>query len=607
MNSITGKLLRVDLSSSQYETKDLDKKIARDYLGGRGLGTKILYDELPPRIDPFSPENILVFATGPLTGTKTPSSGRHFVISKSPLTGGITFTSSGGTWSAELRKTGFDAIVVKGKAQTPTYLWIEDGTIELRDAGTFWGKLVSETDEGIRDETHEEAKVLCIGPAGEKKSYIAAIMNEKYRAAGRTGLGAVMGSKNLKAIALKGKKKIDVADGIGLTRAVNRAMKKISESDVTKEDGGLNAYGSAVLTNVMNASGIYPTKNFQTGTYEDAEMISGERMADTILKEKTACYECPIECGRWVKVESGAYAGVEGESLEYETSWAFGGQCGVNNLGALAKANQLCNEYGLDTISTGSTIGFTMELIDRGIISKEKVGLNLTFGNDNAMIQMIEMMGRREGFGDVLADGSMVAARMIGNGAEYYAMQVKGLELPAYDPRGVFGLGLNYATANRGGCHVSGYTIAAEIIGVPIKADPFDSSKDKVDLTILFQNLTAAVDSSGNCLFLTFALDAEDYADMIQYVAGWSDYSVDEFLTAGERIFALERLFNKREGFGRKDDTLPERLLKEPMPEGAPKGKVHPLDNMLDMYYSKRGYSNEGHPGEETLIKLGLT
>lgn len=606
MKGYTGKIARVDLSSSSYESQKLDENIARKYLGGRGLGTKILYDELRAGIDPFSPENIIIFATGPLTGTRTPSSGRHFVISKSPATGGITFTSSGGTWAAEMKKAGYDAIIVKGKAKKPAYLWIKDDNVELRDASSFWGKFVSEVDDGIRGETDKEAKVLTIGPAGEKKSFIAAVINEKYRAAGRTGLGAVMGSKNLKAIAVKGEKDVEVADGIGLARAVNKAMKKISESGVTKEGGGLNAYGTAVLTNIMNASGIYPTRNFQSGTFADAEKISGERMAETILKEKTACFECPMECGRWVKVESGKYAGVEGESLEYETSWAFGGQCGVNDLNALARANYLCNEFGMDTISAGSTIGFAMELMDRGIITKDKVGLNLVFGNDESMIEMIELMGKREGFGEVLADGTRVAARKIGKGSEYYAMQVKGLELPAYDPRGVFGLGLNFATANRGGCHVSGYTIAAEILGVPLKADPFDSSEKKVDLTILFQNLTASVDSSSNCLFLTFALGAEDYTDMIKYAVGWKDYSIEEFLSTGERIFALERLFNRREGFGRKDDKLPERLLKEPSPEGAPKGQVHPLEKMLDMYYSKRGYGKDGHPEAKTLKKLGL-
>lgn len=606
MNGYSGKILSVDLTTMRFEEQDMDKGVARRFLGGRGLGTKVLYDELASEVEPFSPQNIVVIATGPLTGTKTPSSGRHFVISKSPATGGITFTSSGGTWAVELKKAGYDAIIIKGKAEKPTYLWLNDGSIEFKEASKFWGKLVKEVDDGIRAETDEEAKVLQIGIAGEKRSCIAAVMNEKYRAAGRTGLGAVLGSKNLKAIAVKGTKEVLVAEAVELSRVTDKILKKIQQSDVTKEGGGLNSFGTAVLTNVINASGIYPTRNFQTGTFKDAGEISGEKMAETILVKTTACFECPIECGRWIKVEKGKYAGVEGESLEYETCWAFGGQCAVNDINALAKANDLCNEYGLDTISTGSTIGFAMELVQRGIVSRQDVGVDLTFGNDEAMVRMVELIGKREGFGDILADGTRAAAKRIGKGAEYYAMQVKGLEMPAYEPRGAMGIGLNYATANRGGCHVSGYTIAAEILGIPIKADPFDSGKDKVGLTILFQNLTAAVDSSGNCLFLTFALGADDYVEMIKYVTGWTDYNVDEFLKTGDRIFALERMFNKREGFSRKDDRLPERLLKEPMPEGAPKGKVHPLDDMLDIYYEARGYDAEGHPTGEKLKELGL-
>jgi len=278
----------------------------------------------------------------------------------------------------------------------------------------------------------------------------------------------------------------------------------------------------------------------------------------------------------------------------------------VNELDALAKVNYICNEYGLDTISVGNTIGFAMELFERGIITEDDVGFELKFGDADAMVRMTELIAKREGFGDVLADGTRKAAERIGKGSDYYAMQVKGLELPAYDPRGAMGIGLNFATANRGGCHVSGYTIAAEIVGQPLKVDPFDASEDKVDLTILFQNFTAAVDSAVNCLFLTFAIGAEEYANMIASVTGWDGYGAEELLKTGERIFALERMFNKREGFGKKDDTLPERLLKEPMPEGPAKGKVHPLEDMLSVYYKKRGYDEEGHPTEEKLKELGL-
>ena len=603
---MSGKILRIDLTSESFKDEEIADKMCRAFLGGRGLGAKVLYDELPAGTDSFSAENIVVIATGPLTGTKTPSSGRHVVVSKSPATGGLTFSSSGGTWSVELRKTGYDAIVLKGKAEKPTYLWISDSGVEFRDASKFWGKQVIEVDDGIRAETEEEAKVLQIGIAGEKKSYMAAIMNEKYRAAGRTGLGAVLGSKNLKAIAVKGTKEIEVANPIGMRRAADKAMKMISDNGVTKEEGALYALGTAVLTNIMNAAGIYPTRNFQTGVFADAEKISGEKIAETIFVKRTACHECPMECGRWVKIDSGKYAGIEGESLEYESSWAFGGQCGVSELDALAKANYMCNEYGVDTISCGNTIGFAMELYERGILTKDDIGFELKFGDADAMVRLAEQIAKREGFGAVLADGTVKAAKRIEKGSGYYAMQVKGLELPAYDSRGAMGIGLNFATANRGGCHVSGYTIAAEAVGLPLKVDPHDASEEKVDLTILFQDFTAAVDSAVNCLFLTFAVGAEVWAEMLAGVAGWKDYDEEEFLKTGARIYALERMFNKREGFGRKDDTLPERLIKEPMPDGPAKGKVHPLEDMLKVYYAKRGYDQEGHPTAEKLKELGL-
>ena len=605
-----GKLLRVDLSARSYKEEEIDEETRRKFLGGRGLGTKILWDELPAGTDPFSPENIVVIATGPLTGTKTPSSGRHCIVSKSPLTGGIGFTTSGGTWAAELRRCGYDAIILKGKAEKPTYLWIQDGNVEFRSAEHLWGKLVSEVDDMIRKETEEDAKVLQIGIAGEKRSCIACVINEKYRAAGRGGLGAVIGSKNLRAIAVKGSKEVEVAEPIALRRAADKALKKLAENDVTKEGGALNTYGTPVLTGLMNAAGIYPTRNFQSGVFAEAEKISGEAIRNTIFVRTTACHECPIECGRWIKIEEGKYASTEGESLEYETTWAFGGQCGVSDLAAIARANYLCNEFGLDTISCGSTIGFAMELYERGIITKEDVGFELKFGDADAMVRMVELIAKREGFGDVLADGARKAAERIGKGAEKYAMHVKGLELPAYDPRGAVGIGLTFATANRGGCHVSGYTIAAEVIGSvageAMKVDPFDESEKKVELTILFQDLTAAVDSAVNCLFLTFGIGAEEIAEMLAAVTGWKDYSAEEFVKTGERIFALERMFNKREGFSRKDDTLPERLLKEPAPEGPAAGRVHPLEKLLDIYYKKRGYNSEGHPTEEKLRELGL-
>ncbi|TFF90345.1 MAG: aldehyde ferredoxin oxidoreductase [Promethearchaeota archaeon] len=610
-----GKILRVDLNKQKFESEELDDKVLRKFIGGRGLGDKILYEELKPNVDPLSPDNILVIAAGPLTGTKAPSSGRYMLVTKSPLTGAILTSNSGGVWGAELRKTEFDAIVIKGKAKKPVYLWINDGEVEFRSAKSLWGKRTSEVDDMIKQETDEEAHVLQCGIAGENLSKIAAVMNDKYRAAGRGGGGAVMGSKNLKAIAVRGTGDVEVANPIGMKRAIDKTIKALEShpagGDLTKEGGGLNALGTPILVNVINGAGLLPTHNFQTGVFDRAEEVSGETIAEEILTDTVACFRCPMECGRWVKYREGTWGGkhyeeTEGESLEYETTWAFSANMGISDLDAVARANWLCNEYGFDTISAGVTISFAMEAYEKGLITEEDVGFELKFGDTDAMIKILEMMGNREGFGDILADGSLSAAKKIGKNAEQYAFQVKGLELPAYDPRGAYGIGLNYATSNRGGAHVNGYTIAAEIAGAPLKADPFDGSKDKVDLTILFQDLTAAVDSTGTCLFQTFSVGAEEFAPMMAATMGWDDYTADEFVKTGERIYALERLFNAREGFGRKDDTLPKRLTDEEMPEGPAKGNKHPLESMLEMYYESRGYDEDGHPTSGKLEELEL-
>lgn len=610
-----GKILRVDLTSKSYEIEKLEEDFMRKYLGGRGLGAKILYDELKPGTDPLSPENLFIIATGILTGSKAPSGSRYSITTRSPLTGAILSANSGGYWGTHLRRAGFDAIIIKGKADKPTYLWIHDNKIEFRDALKVWGKKVIKGDEILRSETDEEAKVMQIGIAGEQMSHIAAVMNDKYRAAGRGGGGAVLGSKNLKAIVVKGEKEPKPANPIQMRRAIDKTIKALEThpagGGATKEGGGLNTLGTAVLVNVINAAGIFPTRNFQTGMFEKAEDISGEKIVETILKKTVACFRCPMECGRWVTIKGGKYGDkeypiTEGESLEYESIWAFGGELANNNLDSIALANYLCNEYGLDTISVGVTIGFAMELYEKGLITKDDIGFELEWGNAEAMIKLLEMIAHREGFGEILADGSRAAAKKLGNGTEYYSIQVKGLELPAYDPRGSFGIGLNYATSNRGAAHVNGYTIAAEIVGAPLKVDPFDGGADKVGLTILFQDLTAAVDSIGECLFTTFSVGADEFALLIASMMGWKDYTADEFIKTGERIYALERLFNQREGFKREDDSLPERLIKEKMPDGPAKGKTHPLESMLNIYYEQRGYDAEGHVTKQKLNELDL-
>ncbi|MDI6638899.1 MAG: aldehyde ferredoxin oxidoreductase C-terminal domain-containing protein, partial [Bacillota bacterium] len=422
---------------------------------------------------------------------------------------------------------------------------------------------------------------------------------DKGRAAGRSGVGAVMGSKNLKAIVVRGTGDVKVADPAKFREAVLAAFKKIKESPVTSQ--GLPTYGTAVLVNVINQHGAFPTRNFQTGVFEGAEKISGETLAATLLVRKRACFGCPIACGRPSAVRSGKYKG-EGEGPEYETIWALGAACGVDNLEAVTKANYLCNELGLDPISMGSTIACAMELYEKGYLPKSATDIPLRFGDADAVVEATRKTGYREGVGDLLAKGSYRLAAEFGH--PELSMSAKKQEYPAYDPRGVKGIGLNYATSNRGGCHVRGYTISPEILGVPEKIDPL--SKDgKAAWVKAFQDVTALVDSVGMCLFTTFALGAPDVASLLEPATG-IPFPTEKAVLAGERIWNLERLFNLREGLTKADDALAPRLLTEPMPEGPAAGQVVELAEMLADYYAARGWSEDGKPSAETLERLGL-
>jgi aldehyde:ferredoxin oxidoreductase len=595
-----GKILRVNLSTGKISEEDLDEKLTSEFIGGRGIASKILWDEVSPEVDPFSPENKLIFATGPLTGTSAPSSGRYTVAAKSPLTGTIGEADSGGFWSVELKKAGYDILILEGKSRKPVYLWIKDRKAELRSAEPLWGKNTHETTDLIQKELGDEKiRVACIGPAGEKLARIACVINEKNRAAGRGGMGAVTGSKNLKAIAVRGRGKIEVAKPKELKEVLKDIRKVMKENPVTGQ--GLPTFGTAVLVNIINQHGILPTRNFQTGVFEGVEKISGETMKDTILKKATACYGCPIGCGRITEVKKGKYAG-NGEGPEYETIWAFGAQCGIDNLEAIAKANYLCNELGLDTISMGNTIGCAMELCERGYLPKKDVGIDLRFGDADAVVELTRKTGLREGFGNLLAEGSFRLAEKYGH--PELSMSVKKQELPAYDPRGVQGHGLAYATSNRGGCHLRAYLISPEIIGLPEKIDPF-SIEEKPTWVKTFQDLTSVIDSADCCLFTTFAIGAVEYAKMFSAVTG-IEVSPEELMKVGERIWNLERLYNLKAGFTKEDDTLPSRLLTEPMPEGAAKGLVHRLNEMLPEYYKIRGWDKDGVPTKEKLRELGL-
>ncbi len=558
-----GVLLRVNLSEGTITKEALNLDEGIKFIGGRGLGTKILFDEVDPKVDPFSVDNKVIFATGPLSGTATPTGGRYMVITKSPLTGTIASSNSGGYWGAELKLAGYDAVIIEGKAAKPVYLNIADDSVTLEDASNIWGKLVDETTTILENIHGEKARIATIGPAGENLSKIASVMNERGRAAGRSGVGAVLGSKNFKAIVVRGTKKVNIKDSDKLKDIFANCITKIRENGVTGQ--GLPAYGTAVLVNILNEHGALPTKNFQESQFDLAEEISGETLAEKYLKKKDPCYRCPIGCGRYCEAD---YA--KGAGPEYETIWGYGSDCGVSDLGAIIKANYWCNEYGLDTISAATTIAAAMELYQKGYIKEEDLdgGPELTWGNADAIIEWTKRMGERKGLGALLSEGSYKLCENYG--VPELSMSVKKQEMPAYDPRGIQGIGLNYATSNRGGCHVRGYTISPEILGLPQPLDRF-ATEGKAEWTKIFQDFTAAIDSVGLCLFTSFALGADDYADLYNAVCG-TNLSGNDFIEHGERIWNLERLFNLKAGIDPSQDTLPKRLLEDPVPSGPSKG-----------------------------------
>ncbi|HHY36721.1 MAG TPA: aldehyde ferredoxin oxidoreductase family protein [Firmicutes bacterium] len=595
-----GTILRVNLSEGSIKKEALDLNDAKLYLGGRGLATKIMMDEVDPQVDPLSPENKLIFMTGPLTGTMAASPGRYMVIAKAPLTGTIGCANSGGHFGPELKFAGYDGIIFEGKAEKPVYLWINDDEVELRPAEHLWGKNVFETTDQLLAETAEDARVACIGPAGEKGVLFATVMNDKNRAAGRTGMGTVMGSKNLKAIVVRGTKSVAVAEPEKFKEVCTDARRKLKEHPVTGE--GLRAYGTGVLVNILNQMGALPTRNWRDGgVFEHAEDISGETLAEKYLVRSKGCFGCSIGCGRLTRIPEGKFKSF-GEGPEYEAEWSYGAACGVGDLAAICKANFLCNELGLDPITMGATIACAMEMYEKGILTREEVGRELKFGDAEAIVELTRMTGLREGFGDQLALGSYRLAEKYGH--PELSMSVKKQEMPAYDARGVQGMGLSYATSNRGGCHVRGYMTSVEVLGIPEKLDPL-VTEEKAGWLKIFQDLTAVFDSAGICLFTSFALGLPELADMLRAALGWTE-SNEEILKIGERIWNLERLFNLRAGFTKADDTLPPRLLKEPLPSGPAKGKVNQLEVMLKEYYQVRGWNEEGVPTEEKMAELSL-
>ncbi|KAA0258536.1 aldehyde ferredoxin oxidoreductase family protein [Deferribacter autotrophicus] len=592
----TGKILRINLTDKSYKIEDLNYDWAKKFIGGRGLAVKYFTEEVSPDVDPLSPENKLIMATGPLTGTYGAANGRYMVITKAPLTGTIASSNSGGYFPSEMKYAGFDMIIFEGKADKPVYVTIYNQNVEIRDASHLWGKTTDEVEDIIREEFHGDAKIASIGPAGEKLVKFACVMNDKHRAAGRSGVGAVMGSKNLKAVAIRGTGGVKIAKNDEFRNAAFNAYKLMKEAPVTSQ--GLPLYGTAVLVNVINENGLLPTKNFQFDTFEGAQDISGEKLAQTYLKRNKACMGCIIGCGRVTQL----VGEVVKEGPEYETIWALGADCGVSDLKAVTKANYICNEYGMDPITAGATLACAMEMYEKGLIPDADVDMPLRFGDPEVLVTMIEKMAKREGFGDKLAEGSYKLSEMYGD--TYYSMSVKKLEFPAYDGRVAQGMAINYATNNRGACHVRGYLISPEILGIPEKLDP-TSTDGKAEWCKAFQDVTSLVDSSGICLFTTFAITATQVTDFLNAAIGF-DYPEEYYVQCGERVWNLERLFNLKAGIDPKQDTLPKRILEEPVSDGPHKGSVAKLSEMLPKYYEVRGWSKDGIPTEEKLKELDL-
>lgn len=596
MYAYNGKVLRINLTDKTIKTEALDMDMAKKYIGGRGLGTKMMMDEVDPKVDALSPENKMFIVTGPMTGNPIATGGRYMVVTKAPLTGTIASSNSGGKWGAELKFAGWDVIVFEGKSEEPVYLSIVDDKVELLPATDLWGKVVSKTTRELQEKHEKGSKVLAIGPGGENLSLMAAIMNDEDRAAGRSGVGAVMGSKNLKAIVVKGSGKPLVPDAEKVKELNKKQLAKIKENGVTGQ--GLPTYGTAVLVNILNELGSLPTNNFLQGQFDGAEDISGEALSEKYLVKRTACYRCPIGCGRYVKVGDW-----EGGGPEYETLWSFGSDCGIDDMEAIIAANHWCNEMGIDTISVGATIAAAIELNQKGLIKEEELdGIKLEFSNGTDITEWVKRIGYAQGLGAKMAEGSYRLAERYG--APEVSMTVKKQEIPAYDPRGVQGQGLSYATSNRGGCHVRGYMVSPEVLGLPEQLDRF-ATEDKATWTKIFQDLTASIDSLGVCLFTSFALGADDYADMSNVISG-TNYTGADILEIGDRIYNIEKQFNILSGITPEEDTLPKRLLEDPIPEGPSKGWVTKLDQMLPDYYKARGWDEKGAPTKEKLESLGL-
>ena len=609
MDGYMGKILRVNLTDQSWKEEPLNPKLARDYIGGTGLGCRIIYDEVPPSTDPLSPESKIVFATGPVTATNYPSGARYQIVFKSPLTGILCDASSGGYWGADLKRAGYDALIVEGASAEPVYLWIHNGKVEFKSAAHLWGQDALQVQESIQREIGDERiRVACIGPAGEKKVLLSCIINDEGRAPGRGGNGAILGAKKLKAIAVRGNGAFPLHD----TATYNALCKKIAKDNGTSPAvANMREYGTAQVLDNLWAMGDVPVKNWQLGLWEEGcKNLGGKKMKETILVPHTACYRCTIGCSRWVKIEEGPYK-MDGPGPEYETLGAMGTMCLIDDLNAVSFANDLCNRYGVDTISTGVAIAFAMEAYEKGLINKEDTGgIELKWGSAEAMLAMVHQIGKREKIGALLGQGVKRAAEKLGGDSWKFAVHVKGMETPMHDPRTFFSMGLTYAVGPRGACHLHGHSPLYEGVKDPmpewgLKGEySLFESKGKGLVVKLAQDHTAVVNSMVSCYFLTFILKPSDLAAVMTAATG-TKYTPASLLKVGERIMALHRAYNNLCGITRKDDVLSPRAL-EATKEGGNAGKVPDMEVMLKEFYKASGWTPSGKPARKTLESLGL-
>lgn len=596
-NCYQGKLLRVNLTDKTTTVEDISQDSMTNYLGGRGLGAYYLYKEVPVDTEPLSVENKLMFFNGPMAGTMAPGTNKICVSFKSPLTNTYSYSLCGGHFGPELKFAGYDGLIVEGKSDTPVYLWIADDQVELRSAEKIWGQQIPQTATKIREQLGGDLsiKVACIGPAGENLNKMACITADRHREFGRGGAGAVMGWKNLKAIAIRGSRDIKVAEP---AKMVKRVKELYSEFKEHPKVYARRYYGTVEMLEGINKLGFWSTKNFSEGYFAPGEEMTGPKMREDIVVNDCACYGCTVACSKVSAVDSAKYGRIHLEGPEFETVGLLGANCGISDWEVLLKATEICDYYGMDTMAAGATISFMMECYEKGIVTKEQCdGLELKFGNGDAMIQLLEKIAKREGVGHLLAEGVKIASEELG--APHLAMHSKGLPLATYDPRGAKGMAVTYATSPKGAHHMMSPTMGVEIAG-----DRFaDSGKASVVKDVQMQ--MALVDSLGYCATMRFVLNVDKQLELLNMATGW-DMSKEEFLEITERIINIERLYNVKKGMSRADDQLPQRFLKEAMKSGASAHETIDFELMLDEYYEQMGWDNSGKPTAEKLKHLKL-